>query len=351
MLLFNNLQAVLEQGNPPAGGRGSPWKEAMVLQVKESVCERIMHRVGVSLPPAQFIYEVARAYEAIQTANSPPSIIEPRLRCCHSYPVFQQALREGGPAASTLILGCGEGLCGLDDSYARTEWGRAWPNTSKVDSCLLSPPVLWDESRWPKDQYGAIVSHSMVHYVYNLDQYFRLVDRALLPGGTYVMGHEVSARFWLRPELVSATAKLRQDLRGTGRWKRLADPKAYWRRIGKYLHVEEPLDLTAQINLVLRRRLKTTEDVTSEEISRLVEIHRPLEKPCDLQIGRSGFDVDELSRTYFSDYELVWSGSSGFTGFTHPDHLPPHWRERDAELSRRFPNDGVYFSACWRKKT
>ena len=323
--------------------------QAVPPGVRPEVVESIMDRVGVSMPPEIFQFEVARAFEVVASGRERRGRVEPHLRSCHSYPVFQQALRRAGPMKSVLILGCGEGLPGLDYEYTEAEWKRIWPDTPHLDVISVSLPQLLNESAWTPQTYDVVVSHSMIHYIYRTDLLFCRIRQVLRGNGVYVMGKEVNARFAQTPELVRRARDLRVAI---GRARRRRAPfnfrrsRAFLRRLLGY---EPPVSLIEGVNTILDRRLKVKRDLTQQEISRLVEVHRPEVPPSDLQIGMAGFDVECLAESYLRGFELEWFKSSGYLGYQHPTDWPKMWHNLESDLASRHEGRGIYFSACWRK--
>jgi hypothetical protein len=307
-----------------------------------------MEKAGVSMPPEKFAYEVSRAYSALDTGLSEPAVVPSRLRSCHSYPVFQESLRQAGRPRSALVLGCGEGLCGQTATYAKTELERIWPDAPAVDTLELTPPVLWDSSRWPRRRYDVVVTHSMVHFVYDLGLLFQLIDGALTPNGAYVMGKEENARWWRNGDLQAHAAKRRVRYQRRSRWTRYFSLYNWHQFAGRMLGIP-PVDVYQGVNRILARRLGAKTPLTPEEISRLIEVHRPREAPGGMQIGMCGFDTAHLQAKYLPDFRLQWFGTSGWLGYAPQEHLSRQERETAIQFGRRYPEDGVYFSACWRK--
>ena len=317
-------------------------------EVRHELVLAMMDRLGVSLAPDEFQYEVARAYETIATGTTPRGLIEPSLRSCHSYPVFQAALRNAGPARNVLILGCGEGLPGLDPEYAAVEWRRIRPDTANVDCAAVSLPSLLDDRFWRTRAYDAVVTHSMVHFVYRLDLLFHRIEQVLRPGGAYVMGKEVNALFGRSPELLGVAAALGRELAAKRRYRGLFNLDRYYKRIGALIGSGAPLSWAEGVNLVLNRRLGARADLTPFEQSRLIEVHRPLLPPSPQQIGMQGMDASWLSANYLSRFELAWFGSSGYLGYHHSRSWSARWKQRNEELAAERPGHGVYLAACWR---
>ncbi|MFN7923301.1 MAG: methyltransferase domain-containing protein [Bryobacteraceae bacterium] len=319
--------------------------------VRVDVVNRIMDRVGVSTRPEEFVCEVAWSFQLAHGPAQSEGTVESRLRRCTSYPVFVEALEHARPANSVLLYCCGEGLVGLGESYIRSEWRKVWPQVERVETLAISPRLLWDESRWPREQFDAVVSLSQLHFIYNLDQFFEMTGRCLKRGGVYVMAKEVNARYFQQPALQAELAELRAENRKRKRWEAYS-PQRYWGFIKRKLGMQKPTERSAfeKANDRIREKLGSRAPLTPVEISRIVEIHRPAETLDGPQIGMNGLDVDHLAKNYLRGYELEWKKTSNHMGFTHTDLLAPKWRKREQELGAQFPDDGAYLSCAWRKQ-
>jgi hypothetical protein len=103
------------------------------------------------------------------------------------------------------------------------------------------------------------------------------------------------------------------------------------------------------VNRILARKLALKAPLAAEEISRLIEVHRPREVPTNLQLGMCGFDTAHLQAKYLPDFRLEWFGTSGWLGYAPQERLSGQELAKAAEFGKRYPEDGVYFSACWRR--
>lgn len=321
----------------------SPFDAYGDTGIREDVVKSIMHRVGVALEPEKFVYEVARAYAAVA-----PTRGTARLESRHADAAFEQMIVSCAPVASVLVLGCGDGLCGFDTSYARRAFLEIWPATPRVVECAVTQPMLWDEDQWPDEQFEAVICYSIVHYIYNLQRFFKMVRRSVRPGGFFVMsGH--NARFWQQPELRAAADTARARLRSRARWKKYLSVSAWYRRARRLAVPERRPDVGSRVNGILVPRLRMSGDLTTAEISHLIDVHRPSHDASPLQIGFPGLDVTYLSQKYLNGFTLKACRTHGWSGFVAYDQLSPGLRARDAQLGQSYPNDGAFFSACWQR--
>jgi hypothetical protein len=63
-----------------------------------------------------------------------------------------------------------------------------------------------------------------------------------------------------------------------------------------------------------------------------------------------GFDTAALAHSYLADFDLEWIDSSGYVGYKPCREWPPAWRSRNTRMESKYSGDGVFFSACWRRK-
>ena len=311
--------------------------------VRPEIVNAIMKRVGVDLPPEQFVHAVACAYAAVA-----PTRGAARLELQHSDPVFQESIRRSRASQSALMLRCGNGLCGFDPSYARREFLDIWPSVSDIEECAVTAPLLWDESLWPRRQFDTVVAYLMAHYISDIHLIFELIQRVVRPGGAVVMMAH-NARFWQIEELRRAADDVRMTLRRNARLRRYFDVGLWMSRVRRVFRRDDSPDLRTRVNQVLARRFELAAELTSPEIVHLVDIHRPTHEGDPLQVGMNGFDVQHLTRNYLSGFSLEFYQTRGWAGYVSDEQLPPALREHVDQLARRYPDDGLFFSACWRR--
>src|SRR6202023_38514 len=95
----------------------------------------------------------------------------------------------------------------------------------RIDSMDLSPAVLRSLPQaftGREHSYDLIVSHSLLHFIPDVNQFFQLVHFLLKPTGGLILSHEQNAAFWRNTACMAAVADLRrQNLR---RWSRILRP-------------------------------------------------------------------------------------------------------------------------------
>ena len=87
---------------------------------------------------------------------------------------------------------------------------------------------------------------------------------------------------------------------------------------------------------------------SSSAVRSLVDFHVPHSRPTDV-VSDQGFDFEELQKTIAGQWKLKWVETYSFLG-NLPEHTLSHsWKDRTAELRRRFPLDGAVFCCVWRR--
>lgn len=312
-------------------------------RVRVEIVQQIMKRAGVGCPPAEFVACVASAFAEAQRALDPQDSIPTFLRNCPSFPVFQEALRRAGPARSVAVLGCGgEGIFGMGHQYAQQEWLRMWPQ-SEITCIDVTVPFLRDSESWPLSVYDAVISVSMVHYIFDLDAFFRMIRRLLRPGGAYVFGREANARYFRHPVLRQTWEEWRASRPRRSMFRRTVSG---WRQRASGLFAESLLD---RANLIAKKRFGFRTKLSAEDFRCLIEIHRPAQPPSPQQVGLNGFDPEDLVDNYLPGFRTEWLGSSVHLGYVPHESIQGDWKRRVDDLAVQYPQDGAYLSAVFRK--
>lgn len=313
-----------------------------------------MARIGAKLDPFEFLCVVQRTYQELQPAGTAEEM-KVKLRACPSYEIFRAALESARgsylSSVNALAIGCGAGYAGMPASYAAgvvKEVFRQRQHTV-VEECDVTPEMMHSRIRSTR-RFNLVVTHSMMHRIASLQPFFQFIDDHLAEGGVLVMGHEPNARFFRNADCRAALEELRAANRRRRRLRSLADPSRWFGRAARLLGKRPERSLFDQVNGALRLRYGFSGDLTSNEMTRLIDIHRPAEHGTGFAIGLNGFDCQDIEREFLPGFRHLWVGTSGHLGYAHSDHLPKAWRERQSQLSARYPDDGAVFSACWRKE-
>jgi SAM-dependent methyltransferase len=322
-----------------AADTGSLYFEAVPLSLRDT-----MWRVGAVVRPAEFVAAVVDAWRAVEIVTEEE--VQARFRASRAWRDFSDVLRMAAmPGARVLAIGCGRGFAGRSSAYAASVVREVFHSAEVADIDRLDvTPELLSEAREP---YDIVVTHSLLHFVYEFRPLCRLVQSLVAPGGAYVMANEHNSRFWSNPECVramkaAAAAESRQK-----RIRKLFDPARYWRRIQR-LGRPKP-SWSDRMNEILRARFHLTADLTQKEIARIIDPYMPDPFSGECPIGKDGMNWADLEGGPLGQMRLERMVTSGYVMRSNPERLPQQWRAVDESLSAKFPLDGCSYTALWRK--
>ncbi len=323
-----------------------------------------MERVGAKSRPNEFIRIVSNVYHAVESekyATDMPA----EFKSCGSYAIFKQALLKAKSAfnrpVSVLDLGCGTGydLDVLQEVYAKDEIKQfvcADISSEMLNYCrgkVGDYPrrfVLGGiEESLPLGPYDLIITHSLVHHIPNLVNFFESLRTGLEIGGGYVMGHEPNKRFWNNPECMSIVEQMQTSERRKKQFHKYLEPQRYVSKITGMMRSTLNESLEGRVNRILQKDFGFANDLTPQEIHRLVDVHIPDGLPGQFKIGLDGFDWGQLQKNFLQNFELKWVATTSYMGKTNPAHLPQKWQEVNRDLAVKYPLDGAVFSAFWKK--
>ena len=327
--------------------------------------ERTMNRVGVAMSPPHFIHVVSNAYHEVE-AQRHAIDMHAYFRSSGGYASFKRALitarDELIKPVSILNIGCG---AGYDLEVLREVFSP--DDVKKIVCCDISVDMQAiarkQAAGYPcrfvlghagealvYGPYDLAVTNAMIHHIADLNSFFNVLERAVVRGGGFVMGHEPNARYWRNKECMGALKELRKSRRRHRTLQKIFDPSRYLYKIARVSGVASDDSLQTRVNRLLRAR-GFKSDLTIDEIHRLVDVHVPNGRDEEFKIGLDGFDWEELQREVLSSFELVSVETSGYLGETcSPATLPRRWRDINDQLAARYPFDGSNFSAFWRRK-
>jgi SAM-dependent methyltransferase len=328
--------------------------------------ETLIRRVGASMSGEEFIRAVNTAYYEVEARHHTTEIHEYFHRSgAHGH--FRQALATAAQwlprPLAILDIGCGAGydlevirevfprdqvelLVGLDVSADMMDRAGA---TADGYPCRMILGSLNDALAYTP--FHLVVTHAMVHHIPNLAYFFRMIDRALPPGGIYLMGHEPNRRHWENLDRMPLLRRLQAAARRRRVMRKFLQPSRYIRRLGRMLGLVEDPSLESKVNRILREQLGFTDNLTPKELHRLIDIHVPDRLPGDFRIGFNGFDWNELGSTMLGNFQITSLVTYGYTlEATSPKYSPKNWERWDAALAKEHPLDGIYFTALWKKQ-
>jgi len=297
------------------------------------------------MQPAEFAAAVAESFREAEPV--PEAVVEQRFRAGRGYRDLRGMLRKAGlaPQARVLAIGCGKGLAGRSAMYAAAVTREVYPSAA-VDEINYGLSL----ERAPGAPYDAVVTHSLLHFVWDTEPLCRLICGAMAGAGSYVMANEPNARFWSNPE---CTAELERVSAAEDRRRRLlkyAEPSRYLSRLLRAVRPHETRDVAAGVNRLLRGRLGMRGELTAREIVRIADPHVHDAAPGARRLGSDGLDWDCLEAGPLRGLEIESVRTSGYVMRNNPARVPERWRELDRELARRFPLDGCFFTALWRRR-
>ncbi len=325
-----------------------------------------MRRVGASMTCSEFIRVVGQVYYEVHSFRHVTETYQ-YFRRSGAYDHFKRAVllvhRMVHRPAAILDIGCGAGyelevlkevfaedevdsiLC-VDVSSDMLAYAQAIMNGYPCRSVLGAVEDLSEPTR-----VHLAVTHAMVHHVPNLASLFAAIDRLLVPGGFYVMGHEPNRRYWTH---LVHTPKLRKShdmARRRRQLRKFLQPSRYLNKLARTLGLADDVSPNAMINGILRERYGFTDKLSAKEIQRLVNVHIPNQLPGEFRIGWDGFDWNELGATMLPRFQLHSLVTYGHAmKATNPDCWPPGCQKLDRELAQQYPMDGLCFTAVWRKE-
>jgi hypothetical protein len=322
----------------------------------------VMQRVNYSAKPDEFLEVISTVFQKIQERKSsaqPP--VANQFRQEPSFVLFEKAIEHARVSQSSdlsvLVLGCAEGFAGKSADFTEEVVTNLFgAGERKIRAVNLTPDFFRNFSAesfagtslsGTEHGYDLLIAHSVVHFIPDLDAFFRFVRMALTSSGGLILGHEPNARFWCNSECLEAAEHLRSDL-SRSKWIAAILGLANRVKLSGPARPGEPT-LWDEVNSVLMEQNGFTAPLSENEIRRIVDVHRPEPVPGTFRIGLNGFDIEVLASEYLNDFTLKWSASCGHLGYTPAQSLNPKWRRRDAELAAKYPHDGTVWTAYWRR--
>jgi SAM-dependent methyltransferase len=328
--------------------------------------EATMRRVGAAMSCEAFLREVNVAYFEANARQYAVGMHQ-FLRQHGSHQHFQRALAEVGRLRAgplrILDVGCGAGyelgilrevfpasavelVVGLDISPEMLARARGQINGYPCRLLLGElPDALVD------GPYDLVMTHALVHHIPTLARFFAGVDRAVAPGGFYLMGHEPNRRHWTNLETMPFFQELQRSQRRHKRLRQYLQPSRYLTKMARVLRLADDSSAEAEASRLLRERFHLVGDLTPREVQRIVNVHTPCRLPGDFRIGLDGFDWDELNAEMLRGFEI--RSLATYPHFAHscnPLDWPENWRELEAKLAEQYPLDGICFTALWQKQ-
>lgn len=201
-----------------------------------------------------------------------------------------------------------------------------------TDATALAPP----------GSFNALLTNSLVHHLPSLASLRQQVEPLLAPRAVWLCGHEPSRRFYAQAECLELVEAYRRWQRGpAARWRRLWDAAAWrrrWQRTSRRAISPKAETARRAVDAGLFRSVPS-----AQLIDRLVDFH-VAHSAAEAQSGR-GLDIEEMAADLAPHWRLVWRRNYAYLGPYYEASAPAAWRQRAAELARRFPDAGANFCA------
>jgi hypothetical protein len=163
------------------------------------------------------------------------------------------------------------------------------------------------------------------------------------------MGHEPNRAFWQNSECLALNDAYSSERRKRRRITKAFDPRRYIGRALRMVGWQSPQGWEDKVNQSLRSTQGLVDDLTCQEIWRLVDIHVPDPFSGDFKIGYDGFSCQQLHSDFLPNWHLEHFASWGYLGLQNPADAPLRWRRANQALADQYPSDGSSFAAVWRK--
>jgi hypothetical protein len=296
------------------------------------------------MEPAAFAAAVAASFRAAEPVSE--DVVQARFRRGHGYRDLRGMLRKAdlAPDARVLAIGCGKGLAGRSAAYTAVVTREVYP-TAAVEQVNYELGV----ENAPGAAYDMVVTHSLLHFVFDIAPLCGIVCRAMAQAGCYLMANEPNARFWSNSECVGELERV-SAIEGRRRHLlKYAEPARYWAKLMQAVRPPGGRDLAAEVNRLLRERLGMKGELTTREILRIADPHVRDQTPGVYRLGSDGLDWDELGSGPLAGLRVEAVRTSGYVMRDNPARVPERWRQLDRELAERSPLDGMSFTALWRR--
>jgi hypothetical protein len=276
-----------------------------------------MARVGSSLSISEFFSVVVSAHQQAQNSVMPNHDMHNQFKKSDSYEGFLDVLRfavnDLARPCSVLVIGAGAGYAGCSSDYTRDVIRELdSKHVETVESLELTPEMLHGLTFSKSSTYDLVVSHSLAHFVPTLASFFALVSACVKGDGTFVMGHEFNADFWVHPGIAHLRRSYQRRKRLQKIVRKATSPSTYVRRIKATIGGTVSRSMPEVVNAILRDQHGFKDRLTPSEISALVDPHLP--NGSTYHVGLNGMDAVSIQHTYLPEFRLTKLYTSEFPG-------------------------------------
>lgn len=188
-------------------------------------------------------------------------------------------------------------------------------------------------------EYDLLLSNSVLHHLPDIPTTLATLEPILSDSAWWILGHEPSSQFYENAECMAHLTAFRH----ANRWRKYLQPASYTRRVRRS-RTPDPLDRTAREAFLHGLFEKHPPALVIDRLVDFGVAHCPEE----VHAGR-GLNIRELEAELQGRWKLRFFESYGFMGDIYEGGLSRRWREKCADLKRRYPNAGANFSAVWER--
>jgi SAM-dependent methyltransferase len=195
--------------------------------------------------------------------------------------------------------------------------------------------------------FNLLATNALLHHLPSPARTMSELLPSLARDAVWLAGVEPSVRFYKNDECARHHEQYRRLQRRSALRSSIRFLKpSYWsKKIPKLLHLV-PCPRKATARLAVKQGLFKRQP-PAELIDRLVDYH-VAHSTKEAEAGR-GFDIQDLQAMLADYWAPAWFKSFAFMGKLPENELPRRWRSSCAELAARFPLDGAFFTAIWRR--
>lgn len=303
------------------------------------LAEQLAQSTGSPAADQEFVSAVASAFVVAQAKPAAQMFAACRGSRCH--PDFAGVLRDAASlvpqGGRILALGAGNGWAARSSEFAFRVCEETLPaGRFELHSLDLTPAIL--HGGLGQSKFDLVVSHSLLHFIFDLDIVLAFVAKLINPAGAYVAAHEPNSRFTSNSDCRRSAERFEQTKRRSLRRrlhpKRIADWVA-----SRFNHKPE---LAARVNGLLKQRHGWPANYSFAEIAAIIDPHFPPHSP--------GLNWAHIERAYLPEFEVRRVVTCGHLGRSAPARLPDAWKREEEQLRERFPLDGSMFTAWWARR-
>jgi SAM-dependent methyltransferase len=190
-------------------------------------------------------------------------------------------------------------------------------------------------------KYNVLLTNSLLHHLPHPFDSIGQIEPLLSTDCVWCFGHEPSNRFYNN----AICYNLFKDYKKERLIRKMLNPLLVWGKLKNVLGMEDNLNNNTADEAFERGLFEIRPK--SEVIGLLVDYHVAHSKD-EAESGR-GFCYKNLARVLDTRWRLKWHVTYSFMGHFYEGSLSRKWKSRTDTLTRKYPDDGAYFSAVWER--